>query len=61
MNNVQKTLSEMAKDLYSVGAIDKTILRRFDIKSLAAVLNYRTRFLSSNGLKTTDNQDYETR
>lgn len=40
MRKVQKTLSEMAKDLYSVGGIDKTTLRRFDINSLPPVPNY---------------------
>ncbi|PXF58057.1 MAG: transcriptional regulator, partial [Deltaproteobacteria bacterium] len=35
MNKVQETLSEMAKDLHEVGAIDKTTLRKFDIKSLS--------------------------
>lgn len=34
--NVQETLSEMAKDLYSVGAIDKPTLMQFD----KAVLDY---------------------
>lgn len=40
MRKVQETLSEMAKDLYSVGGIDKTTLRRFDINSLPPVPNY---------------------
>jgi len=40
MTNVQNTLSEMAKDLYEVGAIDKTTLRQFDIHSLPPVPNY---------------------
>ncbi len=40
MSKVQKTLSEMAKDLYSVGGIDKTTLRRFNINSLPPVPNY---------------------
>ncbi len=40
MSKVQETLSEMAKDLYSVGGIDKTTLRRFDINSLPPVPNY---------------------
>jgi len=37
VSKVQETLSEMAKNLYSVGAIDKTTLRRFDINSLPPV------------------------
>ncbi len=40
MSKVQETLSEMAKDLYSVSSIDKTTLRRFDINSLPPVPNY---------------------
>ncbi len=40
MSKVQETLSEMAKDLYSVGGIDKTTLRRFNINSLPPVPNY---------------------
>lgn len=40
MSKVQETLSEMAKDFYSVGGIDKTTLRRFDINSLPPVPNY---------------------
>jgi putative transcriptional regulator len=40
MTKVQETLSEMAKDLYSVGAIDKTTLRQFDINALPPVPNY---------------------
>lgn len=40
MNKVQETISEMAKDLYTVGAIDKITLRKFDIKSLSPVPKY---------------------
>jgi putative transcriptional regulator len=40
MTNIQDTLSEMAKDLYEVGAIDKTTLRQFDLNSLPPVPNY---------------------
>ncbi|CAG0978973.1 Antitoxin HigA-2 [Anaerolineae bacterium] len=40
MNRIQETLSEMAKDLHSVGAIDKTKLRQFDLQSLPPVPNY---------------------
>jgi len=40
MSKVQETLSEIAKDLYSVGAIDKTTLRRFDVNSLPPVPNF---------------------
>ena len=40
MNRIQETLSEMAKDLHSVGAIDKTTLRQFDLQSLPPVPNY---------------------
>lgn len=32
--NVQKTLNEMAKDLYSVGAIDKAVFDRLNSDSL---------------------------
>jgi putative transcriptional regulator len=47
MSKVQETLSEMAKDLYSVGALDKTTLRRFDIKSLPPVPNYTANQIAS--------------
>jgi len=40
MTSIQTTLSEMAKDLYEVGAIDKTTLRKFDRNSLPPVPNY---------------------
>jgi putative transcriptional regulator len=40
MTNIQNTLGEMAKDLYSVGAIDKMTLRQFDSHSLPPVPNY---------------------
>lgn len=40
MTNIQDTLSEMAKDLYEVGAIDKTTLRQFDPTSLPPVPHY---------------------
>jgi len=40
MNKIRETLSEMAKDLHGVGAIDKITLRKFDIKSLPPVPNY---------------------
>lgn len=40
MSKIQENLSEMAKDLYSVGGIDKTTLRRFDINALPPVPNY---------------------
>jgi len=40
VTNLQNTLSDMAKDLYEVGAIDKTTLRQFDINSLPPVPNY---------------------
>ena len=46
MNKVQETLSEMAKDLHEVGAIDKTTLRKFDIKSLSVVPNYTAKQIS---------------
>lgn len=39
MRKIQKTLSEMAKDLHCVGAIDKTTLRQFDLQSLPPVPN----------------------
>ncbi|MDD5273856.1 MAG: hypothetical protein PHU14_14215 [Methylovulum sp.] len=34
MTDIQNTLSEMAKDLYEVGAIDEMTLRQFDPSSL---------------------------
>lgn len=40
MSKVQETLSEMAKDLHEVGAIDKITLRKFDVKLLSPVPNY---------------------
>jgi putative transcriptional regulator len=40
MSKIQETLSEMAKDLHEVGAIDKITLRQFDIKSLSPVPDY---------------------
>jgi putative transcriptional regulator len=40
MNSIQETLSEMAKDLYSVGSIDKSTLTRFDKNSLPSVPDY---------------------
>ena len=46
MNKVQETLSEMAKDLHEVGAIDKTTLRKFDIKSLSPVSDYTAKQIS---------------
>jgi len=46
MSKVQETLSEMAKDLHEVGAIDKTTLRKFDIKSLSPVPNYTAKQIS---------------
>ena len=47
MNKVQETISEMAKDLYTVGAIDKITLRKFDMKSLSPVPNYTAKQISS--------------
>ena len=43
---IQETLSEMAKDLHEVGAIDKVTLRKFDIKSLPPVPNYTAKQIS---------------
>ncbi|POZ49559.1 hypothetical protein [Methylovulum psychrotolerans] len=40
MTNIQNTLSAMAKDLYEVGAIDKTTLRQLDPDSLPPVPQY---------------------
>ncbi len=40
MTSIKNTLSDMAKDLYQVGAIDKITLRQFDIDSLPPVPNY---------------------
>lgn len=47
MTNIQNTLSEMAKDLYQVGAIDKTTLRQFDRNSLPSVPNYTANQISN--------------
>lgn len=46
MTNVQNTLSEMAKDLYDVGAIDKTTLRQFDIHSLPPLHHNNSKLLN---------------
>jgi putative transcriptional regulator len=46
MNKVQETLSEMAKDLHEVGAIDKITLRKFDVKSLPSVPDYTAQQIS---------------
>ncbi len=46
MSKVQETLSEMAKDLHEVGAIDKTTLRKFDINSLSPVPKYTAKQIS---------------
>jgi putative transcriptional regulator len=46
MNKVRETLSEMAKDLHAVGAIDKITLRKFDIKSLSPVPDYTAKQIS---------------
>jgi len=47
MTNIQNTLGEMAKDLYSVGAIDKTTLRQFDTHSLPPVPDYTASQIAS--------------
>ena len=47
MSKVQETISEMANDFYAVGAIDKTTLRKFDIKSLTPVPNYTAKQIRS--------------
>ncbi len=47
MSKVQETISEMAKDLYAVGAIDKITMKKFDIKSLSPVPNYTGKQISS--------------
>lgn len=46
MTTVQETLSEMAKDLYEVGAIDKATLGKFDISSLPPVPDYTANQIS---------------
>jgi putative transcriptional regulator len=40
MTSIRDTLSEMAKDLYEVEAINKTTLRQFNINALPLVPNY---------------------
>ncbi len=47
MSKVRGTISEKAKDFYAVGAIDKTTLRKFDIKSLTPVPNYTAKQIRS--------------
>ena len=47
MNKVRETISEMAKDFYAVGAIDKTTLRKFNIESLTPVPDYSAKQISS--------------
>ncbi|QTA80476.1 Uncharacterized protein dnl_27810 [Desulfonema limicola] len=49
MNKIQETISEMAADIYEVGAIDKTTLRKFDIKSLSPVPNYTAKQIRYSG------------
>jgi putative transcriptional regulator len=46
MKKVQETLNEMAKDLYEIGAIDKTTLKKIDIKSISSVPNYTAKQIS---------------
>ena len=46
MNKIRETLSEMAKDLHKVGAIDKTTFRKYDLKSLTPVPNYTAKQIS---------------
>jgi putative transcriptional regulator len=46
MNKIQETISEMAKDLHEVSAINKTTLRKFDIKSLSPVPDYTAKQIS---------------
>ena len=46
MNKIQETISEMAKDLHEVGAINKTTLRKFDMKSLSPVPDYTAKQIS---------------
>lgn len=46
MNNIEETISEMAADLYEVGAIDKVTLKKFNVKSLSPVPNYTAKQIS---------------
>jgi len=46
MTKIQDTLSEMAKDLHEIGAIDKVTLRKFDVKSLPPVPSYTAKQIS---------------
>lgn len=46
MNKIKETLSDMANDLYEVGAIDKLTLRQFDIHSLSPVPDYTAQQIS---------------
>ncbi|ASF48125.1 helix-turn-helix domain-containing protein [Methylovulum psychrotolerans] len=47
MTDIQNTLSAMAKDLYEVGAIDKTTLRQFDPHSLPPVPHYTAKQITA--------------
>ena len=47
MTSIQTTLGEMAKDLYSVAAIDKTTFRQFDVHSLPPVFVYTANQIAS--------------
>jgi putative transcriptional regulator len=49
MNKIAETLSEMAKDLYEVGAIDKVTLAQFDNRLLSPVPDFRQRKLPRLG------------
>jgi putative transcriptional regulator len=40
MNRIQETINDMAKDLFEIGAIEKTTMRKFDVKSLSPVPRY---------------------
>lgn len=47
MTSIKNTLSDMAKDLYQVSAIDKITLRQFDMDSLPPVPNYTANQISN--------------
>ena len=47
MTKVQESISEMAKDLHAIGAIDKITLRKFDPSILPAIPNYSATQISS--------------
>ena len=46
MSTVQETIAEVAKDLHSIGELDKTTLRQFDLSTLPPTPNYSAKQIS---------------